>query len=872
MSEIMKRSIKIGLAGLAFGCMFPIMSWVVLMFEYDLPFSFSSIQTMHQKNILLWIIDVAPLVLGSLSFYLGNLVTNNSFKLEHIIDEQRESHNNFVTFAESIGKGDFKYQYEVKDQSDKLGLALVQMNADLLENVEKERASNWLAIGRERISSILNQNKGLDVIVMSLLTEIISYTDTLQGAFFLAENDDPKLSIKERRKRTTLEMYAHYAYGRKKYTKSTYKLGEGLIGESAIEQNIIHRTEIPDDFLTVTSGLIKDEKPKALLIVPIVSEDELQGVLEISSFKKFTDTQIQFLEEVALIIARALYNIKTNSNTSRLLIESQEMTNELQEQQEQLQMNALDMQAHQEQIEKTNIKLERQVIEINNAQKRQNSLLLNASEVIAIYDETGTITYESPSITKILGYTPDEMVGTNIFDSKTPSSTLMKLRDLFSFSKENPDENKLIEIPYTKKNGEKVTLEALATNLIKDEAVKGIVINFRDITERLLAEKETAMRAKMQALSENSKDIILRFDLNKIFQYANPTLQKYVGLEADFVNGKCIDDIEFNESFSKCIKETIDKVNELQTLVISEVTFESIEGDKTMHVNAIPEFDDSDKLDSVLIVAHDITERKKQANVLAKTNKQIKDSINYARRIQDAIIPNLDDIRADLGDVIQYYNPKDVVSGDFPYYYKKGRYAYYAAVDCTGHGVPGAMMSLIGHLILNDILNNDEIYTPAEVLTKLHWGVVRTLKQDRPENKAADGMDVALCRIDLESDELLYSGAHRPLYHVVGEEIVQYKGDKYPIGGSQYKGLNSFSNHEIYIKKGESVYFFSDGYPDQFGGPNDLKYGPKRIRKGIVANKDKSVEEITDYFANSFEEWRENTKQIDDVLLIGIKF
>jgi serine phosphatase RsbU (regulator of sigma subunit) len=266
-------------------------------------------------------------------------------------------------------------------------------------------------------------------------------------------------------------------------------------------------------------------------------------------------------------------------------------------------------------------------------------------------------------------------------------------------------------------------------------------------------------------------------------------------------------------------------------------------------------------------------ELQKTKILVEKQNKNILDSINYAKRIQKAIIPRLENIREDLPHTDWMYKPKDVVSGDFPYYFKKDNLLYYAAIDCTGHGVPGAMMSLIGCLLLNDILSDKEVYSPAEVLSKLHARVVKTLNQDNSNNKAADGMDVAICCYNTATKKLEYSGAHRPLYLVrKGEEIIQYKGGKYPVGGNQYKGKNNYPNHQVDLLPEDVVYFFSDGYPDQFGGENDLKFGPKRIRKLLEKNSDKSVNVNIQILSNSFDDWMEGKKQIDDVLLIGIKF
>ena len=265
-------------------------------------------------------------------------------------------------------------------------------------------------------------------------------------------------------------------------------------------------------------------------------------------------------------------------------------------------------------------------------------------------------------------------------------------------------------------------------------------------------------------------------------------------------------------------------------------------------------------------------ELQKTKEIIEKQNQNILASINYAKRIQKSIIPTRDQFEI-LGDHFVFYKPKDVVSGDFPWLYDRGDYIYIAAVDCTGHGVPGAMMSLIGFLLLNDIVSDHDHYkTPAEVLNELHDAVVKTLKQDDPDNKAADGMDVALCRISKDMKEVIYAGAHRPLYHLSDGELKEYKGCKYPIGGMQYKGANIFEDQKVDTKKGDSVYFFSDGLPDQFGSNDNIKLGTKRIKDAILENGDAPMYEIKSIFYNLFHDWKGDYKQLDDVLMIGLRF
>jgi serine phosphatase RsbU (regulator of sigma subunit) len=150
--------------------------------------------------------------------------------------------------------------------------------------------------------------------------------------------------------------------------------------------------------------------------------------------------------------------------------------------------------------------------------------------------------------------------------------------------------------------------------------------------------------------------------------------------------------------------------------------------------------------------------------------------------------------------------------------------------------------------------------------------VTKTLRQDSGESKTEDGMDIALCKIDLNTRKVSYAGAHRPLYYMDGGELVEIKGDKFPIGGGIYKNQTKFSSTTIDVKKGDSVFFCSDGFPDQFGGPDNRKYGPKRLREAIVKHHKKPMTEINQLIDTEWTEWKGEQKQTDDVLLIGVRF
>jgi PAS domain S-box-containing protein len=444
------------------------------------------------------------------------------------------------------------------------------------------------------------------------------------------------------------------------------------------------------------------------------------------------------------------------------------------------------------------------------------------------------------------------------------------------FQKLTNDSSTSIKIQYTyiRKNGKKIYIESTGKNLLDDPAINGILLNSQDITERKRAEKEERMKSRMQALSENSPDLIIRLNTKGQFFYANPMSNDYIGLQPkDIINAR-IKEVDISEELSTFFIETIKNTRKTNQKSNQELTFEtSNKGKRVMTFNAIPEFNENE-LETVLFVGHDITEAKEIELEIKSTNKKINESINYAQRIQTSILPSNAIMQESLPKSFIFYIPRDKVSGDFPWFFKKDNILYASAVDCTGHGVPGALLSFIGYFQLNNIVDHDKEYSAGQILDNLHYGVRTTLKQDRVDAEARDGMDIAFCRIDFKKNELQYSGAHRPLYLLRNGELIQYKGNRKAIGGIPHKKKpeKDFITHYIKIEKGDKIFFFSDGLPDQIGGPEGRKYSPRRIRETIIENKDLSMQQFSNIFSSDFEKWKKNLKQIDDVLLMGIEF
>ncbi len=271
-------------------------------------------------------------------------------------------------------------------------------------------------------------------------------------------------------------------------------------------------------------------------------------------------------------------------------------------------------------------------------------------------------------------------------------------------------------------------------------------------------------------------------------------------------------------------------------------------------------------------LADTLSELQRVQHVVEDQNRRISESINYARRIQTAINATESEIQHFFPESFVVYKPKDVLSGDFPWCFKNGDYLYVAAVDCTGHGVPGAMMSMIGNLLLKDIVNSPDMFTPAQVLFRLHEAVVNTLKQDVPGADCYDGMDLALCRIHLPTRELIFAGSHRPLLHLNHDGALLVDGDPYPIGGISYKGRGGFIDHQVNMQPGDAILIFSDGYIDQFGGPRNKRIMTKGLKEWVQTQQGKSMEAMRLFLDESFDHWKGDNRQTDDVLVVGIRF
>ncbi len=250
-------------------------------------------------------------------------------------------------------------------------------------------------------------------------------------------------------------------------------------------------------------------------------------------------------------------------------------------------------------------------------------------------------------------------------------------------------------------------------------------------------------------------------------------------------------------------------------------------------------------------------------------NREITDNVNYARRIQAAILPDEKFIRESFPESFVLYLPKDIVSGDFFSFFKTESGAIIIAADCTGHGITGAFLSIIGSSILNQVINDKKITDPGKILDHLHEEMIAVLNQR--SNESTDGMDVSVCHVDFHKSILSFAGANRPLWLLRNGELNVFPPDKFPVGGLQILHNSSFTTSQIPVETGDTFYIFTDGYADQFGGDSGKKLMTKKFKELLISIQHLSMSQQKDHLSDYFQKWKNSNEQVDDVLVIGIR-
>ncbi len=256
----------------------------------------------------------------------------------------------------------------------------------------------------------------------------------------------------------------------------------------------------------------------------------------------------------------------------------------------------------------------------------------------------------------------------------------------------------------------------------------------------------------------------------------------------------------------------------------------------------------------------------KQKQVIEEKNKDMLDSIQYAQRIQLALLPSRNSLQTLFPDSFLLFQPKDIVSGDFYWIFQNDDYRFAAVGDCTGHGVPGALMSVLGINLLNEIVENKGVSAPAEILNELRSGIIAAFDKEGKSSEYKDGMDISIVRICRKTNRYIVAAANNALYHISGQELEERSANRQPVGYSHH--LEPFTQQEFSFQNGDLLVLFTDGYADQFGGPKNKKFRYKSFKELLLTYRQENMEEV---LSTGFESWKGNLEQVDDVCVLGIR-
>lgn len=489
------------------------------------------------------------------------------------------------------------------------------------------------------------------------------------------------------------------------------------------------------------------------------------------------------------------------------------------------------------------------------AAKFENKKFLTAieqtSNSIMITDTKGNIEFVNQAFVDITGYSITEVIGKNPRFLKTNYLSDKTYHNMWKTIASGKVWRG--EFHNKKKNGETYWEEATISP-VKNE--KGKIVNYMSVKEDITAKKEAQKELHSMALfAELNPEPVFRFNQEGIVMKANPAANK--SFKKTSIEGE-----RFDALFPKLVDfDYHDLITHAHIKIIEEEIGDHI---YRFILRGLPQ------LGVCQIYGSNVTLRRKAEQKVLKQKQNIEQSIRYASRIQDAVLPSIKGAEELLKDHFILFKPRDIVSGDFYWVHKLNNQLILIAADCTGHGVPGAFMSMLGISFLNEIVVKQNKPQANVVLNKLREKVISTLSNDENNEGTKDGMDMALCIIDFDEMKLQYAGAYNPLIMIRKGEMLQYKADKMPIG-SHIKERSSFTNHEIAVEKEDVFYIYSDGYADQFGGEKGSKFSSKALKALLLKNHSLPMIRQKQILDETFYQWKGENNQLDDIIVIGAK-
>ncbi|MBE9469402.1 MAG: PAS domain S-box protein [Bacteroidetes bacterium] len=559
--------------------------------------------------------------------------------------------------------------------------------------------------------------------------------------------------------------------------------------------------------------------------------------------------------------------------------------------------------------QKEELKSQTEILVDTNKELEKLSLVVQKTEnAISIIDSDGNFEWVNPGFTRMYGMNFKEFISKispNIKTVEKGEKVTTVVEKCF---------NEKVSVSYEFKTidskGDRLWAKTTLTpilnnngNIIKVVAIDTDITKLIDAEERIEKQNEKILKQannlvsinkelkKLSIVASKTDNAVALMDAKGNFEWVNYGFTNMYGYTIDELVNEKNNIIGFDASLD--INDLISVWFGKKQAIIYETEKVTKRAEKIwVQTTLTPILDESNKVQKLIAIDSDISKIKraeeqiqqkndkietqrdfalKQRDEISMQKQEIIDSIIYAKRIQTAVLPSKKRISKIIPEYFILYKPRNIVSGDFYWIQEKDNKVIIVVADCTGHGVPGAFMSLIGISFINEIVNVNNIIKPNEILDNLKTRIINSLQQTSREDSIRDGMDMSICVIDKEKNVLNFAGANNPIYIVRDDELIEVTPDKMPV--SIYKNISKpFTNHKINLTKGDLLYLFTDGYADQFGGEKAKKFKYRQFKQLFLKIKEASMFEQKLILDKEFERWSGNLEQVDDILVLGIRY
>lgn len=516
-------------------------------------------------------------------------------------------------------------------------------------------------------------------------------------------------------------------------------------------------------------------------------------------------------------------------------------------------------------------------LSLQGSEKKYRNLIDNSSDLIQIIDHNGKFTYVNRAWKRTLKYTEEDIKDINMFDIIHPENTEHCMSLFESIKLKTEFDPKRILYSLLSKDGEKIVVEgSLNINYSEEGDVISIQSFLRDVTvqkeaQKLLAQKESTLRQ----ITETINDVFYLYNIiDEKYEYISPNCELMLGANPQFFYDGRNHTKEFG--FPKDRKKLQESRDSMNKGISYDINFRIIVKGEIRWINE-KSFAIRDEAGDIVAnsgICRDITDIQKANETIRTQNLEIGSSILYAKQIQDAVLPSRADINSVFPDSCVIFRPKDVVSGDF-YIVENLKtkddieMPVFIVGDCTGHGVPGAVLSLMCNVLVREsFTTRHNVHSPASALDYVRTRLTNFFSST-PEKNIRDGMDISFCIVDDDKSKLYFSGAHSRCVLVRNGQLFQHRGDRQHVGYDE--NPKPFTNHIIDIEEGDRIYLYSDGYTDQFGGEKGKKFGKLRLHKLLMNNGNLSMNELGELLAKTMDDWQGDIDQVDDITFLGVQ-